>query len=265
VALREKRKLLRTREPGLRAAESNLGATESAGREAQTQLERSRAHLERLEREIASLAYDADAHLRSVKLEQFAAERRNLASRLAAQQQARIAEEGRLRLVDKGVHDAAESLESASRRAKDSERLRASAKEAFEALRSRHGSADAVQRICEEMQLAPSQALDIDRLRGAIALLETQAAASRAKYEGACKHAAEGEAALESARLDLERQLARDRVAGLRQSLTPGEPCPVCEHPVGSPPPPLSTEDVSRARARRDAAEMEQRMRRDGV
>ncbi len=265
LALAEERKTRQALANELRAMQTKLAEAEAAAHSAQRDLDGRRARAETLERDLAALDYDGEAHIRWARLEQAAVRRRDLGEQLAAHERRRSAEERKLRDAEKTVAIAAETLAAASRQLRDAEQLRTSAKAAFDELRARHGSADAIQHVCRDMENAHSAGGELPRLREGIARLETRLAALEAGCEASAQAAAQAEAELESWRANYERWLARDRVAVLRQGLKPGEPCPVCEQMVHSPPAPIDTKELERARARRDAAEVELRRRRDAL
>jgi len=263
LTLREKRKARQASELELEAARSRMPDAEAALAQARRELDRRRGAVEVLDRDIAALQYDAESHLRLAQTEQKAAQRHKLSEELARQQRNRSVEETKLETAETAVRAAEESLARATRRLAEIEELRESAKAAFSELRSRHGSADAVQHAAGELDRARAAGGETPKLREALASLEARAMASRAEYEAARRAAAEAETEAESARASYEHWRARDQVAALRHDLKPGQPCPVCEQTVHSPPTPLDARELARARGRSDAAEAALQKRRD--
>jgi exonuclease SbcC len=134
-------------------------------------------------------------------------------------------------------------------------------------------AADAAAR--DALAVGPDRARLEQARRDHAALAEAEDAhrAALARHEAAAARATEADAELAHAEWELaQAHAARDAVAradlvgALRPGLTPHEPCPVCEQPVHTLPPPIETTDlhaadaaVERAAARRDQAAGEQR------
>ena len=256
LILREKRRARQASELELETARTRMADAEAALANARRELDRRRGAVETLDHDIAALQYDGESHLRLAQIEQKAAQRHKLMEDLACQQRKRGVEEGKLEATEAAVGAAQESLAGATRHLAEIEEMRKSAQAAFAGLRSRHGSADAVQHAAEELDRARAAGGEIPKLREALACLEARATASGAEHEAARRAAAEAEMEMESARASHEHWRVRDGVAALRNGLQPGEPCPVCEQTVHSVPAPLDARELARARGRSDAAEI---------
>jgi exonuclease SbcC len=107
---------------------------------------------------------------------------------------------------------------------------------AWVAFRSKHGSADLLAQAARD-------AAGLSKIRRSIADVESQIARSREALGRAVGEAelllTQGAAAEErvgAARRELERIRLVHAAAGVRRLLEPGEPCPVCLHPVGELP-----------------------------
>ena len=265
LILREKRKARQASELELEALRSRTADAEAALAHARRELDRRRGVAEALDRDIAALEYDGESHVRLARIEQKAAQRRKLIEELAARQRKRSVEETRLEATEAASRAAETSLAGATRRLAENEETRRSAQAAFSELRSRHGSADAVQRAADELDRARAAGGEIPKLREALACLEARAAASVAEYQSARQAAAEAETELASARAGYEHWRVRDRAADLRHGLQPGQPCPVCEQTVASVPAPLDARELASARRRSDAAEAALEKRRENL
>ena len=265
LTLREKRKARRASEMELEAARTRMADAEAAVTHARRELDTRGGVVEALDRDIAALEYDGESHVRLAQTEQKATQRHKLMEELASQQRKRSVEETKLKAAETVVRAAEESLAGATRRLAQIEELRRSASAAFSELRSRHGSADALQHAAEELDRSRAAGGEIPKLREALACVEARAMASRAEYEAARGAAAEAETELESARASYEHWRVRDQVAALRHGLKTGEPCPVCEQTVHSAPTPLDARELATARGRSDAAETALEKRRDSL
>jgi len=265
LILREKRKARQASELELDAARSRMPGAEAAVAHARRELDRRRGVVEALDHDIAALQYDGESHVRLAQIEQKAAQRHKLLEDLACQQRKKSVEETKLEATEAAVRAAEESLAGATRRLGETEELRRSATAAFSELRSRHGSADAVQNAADELDRSRAAGGEIPKLREALACLEARATASRAEYEAARRAATEAETEMESARAGYEHWRARDGVAALRRDLKLGQPCPVCEQTVHSAPAPLDARELARARGRSDAAETALEKRRESL
>lgn len=125
---------------------------------------------------------------------------------------------------------------------------RAVADAAAEALAAAPDEVDRREIVRAWTQLAARSADDAAGEERRIAAVEAQAAAAAAL----ARHAA----ALAAAGAALERAQQRARSAALRHELHLGEPCPVCEQPVGHLPEPVPDRELDEARrAHRAAAE----------
>ena len=265
LTLREKRRARQASQLQLEAARTRMADAEAAAANARRELDGRRRGAEALDLEMAALGYDGESHVRLALTEQKATQLHKLMENLAGQQRKRSVEEAKLEASETAVGAAGKSLAGATAHLGEIEELRRSATAAAGELRSRHGSADAIEHAADELERLRSAGGEIPKLREDLACFEALATAFRAEYEAAQRAAAEAETELESARANYEHWLARDRAAALRHNLKPGEPCPVCEQTVHSAPPPLDARELARARGRSDAAETAMQKRRDSL
>jgi len=265
LTLREKRKARQASALELEGARIRMAGAEAAAADARRELDGRRGAVEALDHEIAALEYDGESHVRLAQIEQKAIQHHKRMDELAGQQRKRAVEETKLEASETALKAAEEMLTSVTARLGNMDESRRSAKAAFSELRSRHGSADAVQHAADELEKSRSAGGETPKLREAVARLEARAAACRAEYEAVRGAFAEAETELESARADYEHWLVRDQAAALRHGLKPGEPCPVCEQTVHSAPAPLDARELARARGRCDAAKAALQERRDGL
>jgi exonuclease SbcC len=218
-----------------------------------------------MEHEIAALEYDGESLVRLVQIEQKAIQRHKLVEELADRRRKRSVEETKLETSETAVIAAEQSLAGVTARLGETERLRTSAKEAFNELKSRHGPAEVVQHAAADLDHSRSAVDEIPKQREALACLEARTTACRVEYEAAQRAVAEGETESESARASYEHRIIRDRGAALRHDLKPGQLCPVCEQMVHSVPTPLDARDLTMARGRFDAAQTGLQERCDGL
>jgi exonuclease SbcC len=265
LTLREKRRARQAAGVELRATRTSMAEAEAARRNSLRERDCRHAVVEALKREITLLQYDGESHVRLARTEEKAIQRDQRVEELALQQRKRSIEETKLEASEKAVRSAENSLARVAARLAETEELRRSAKAAFSELTARHGSADAAEQAADELDRSRSADGEIPKLQEALACLEARAAASPAEGEAARRAVAEAETEREGALARYEYWRARDRAAGLRHDLKPGEPCPVCEQTVQSPPTPPDARELARARGRWDAAETALEKRRDGL
>ncbi|HXB71460.1 MAG TPA: SMC family ATPase [Candidatus Acidoferrales bacterium] len=265
LTLREKRRARQAAGVELRATRTRMAEAEAARRNALRERDCRHAVVEALKHEIALLRYDGESHVRLARTEEKAIQRDQRITELAFQQRKRSIEETKLEAAEKAVSAGEKSLARGTARLAETEELRRSAKAAFSELTSRHGSADAAEQAADELDQSRSADGEIPKLREALACLEARAAASPAEGEAARRAVAEAETEGEGALARYEHWRARDRAAGLRHDLKPGDPCPVCEQTVQSLPTPPDARELARARGRWDAAELALEKRRAGL
>jgi exonuclease SbcC len=201
-------------------------------------------------------AYDHEAHLRLAAQEQLALRRERLAAQLAECERKKAAEMGALRSAEAEVERAGAAREDAARGIADTGTAREKAVAAYEELRERHGSEDAIGAVVIQYEQAEASARAIPNLERTLGELAARVQGVAAECEAARAAVAAAEGELEAARADYEHWHARDRAAALRNELAPGESCPVCEQVVHTPPLPLDAGELARARNRADAAEV---------
>ncbi len=211
-----------------------------------------------IEREIAALAYDADAHEQLRRVAESLEQRRRAEAELAEARTALDVARVALESSERVASEAAAASEVAERAAEEARgRLEgALAALASAAAAGRETSAhleadiaaaerartESEARAAEQETLASrvdalaerARTLAAERTRVAAAMAEadTALAAATAQANAAAVRLTEAETAAEAARAHLEASRREQAAAALRSGLKPGDPCPVCGEPI---------------------------------
>jgi DNA repair protein SbcC/Rad50 len=247
LSLREKRNALVVSTRELREAETEIVAATDAAAKAKLEAQREHSAVEQLDRQIKATDYDGELHLKLAQWEQPALQRKKLNEQIMQEDRKRRTAEASLADAQKETNAAGKLLEGVKARLKDGKQLRSSTKAVCDALRVKHGSADAIQQLIEDFDNARSAAPEIHALRQTGEELKLRARSISADIEAAQQAVRTVEAELKGAEDGYENLHARDRAGALRHELQLGKPCPVCEQEVHSIPKGTNAKELAKA------------------
>jgi exonuclease SbcC len=225
-----------------------IGGREGASK-ASEQVEVQVSAIKDLDQQIESTPYDGDSHLRLNSLLPQAQQQRKLRDQLAGEQKNRENKNANLATAEKAAQAARTALDAATVRLQEVDGLRGDAAAAFKDLRVKHGSADAIQQIANNLAGARQEAADVPAINDQILKLEARAKTLTTEIDAATKGIEQAESHLVESEKLYERLHARDRATALRHELKPGEPCPVCEQTVHKVPAAPDAGKFAKARA----------------
>jgi exonuclease SbcC len=247
LSLREKRNGLEASRGELQDAERDIAAAARAGAKAKLEVQHQKLTIEELDRQIKATAYDSELHLRLAQWEQPSIQRKKLNEQIVDQDRKRTNAETNLTDAMEEVSRTGKLLEIAKSSLKASEQLRSSTKTACDALKRKHGSADAIKQLIEDLDKTGLAAPEINALQQAVEELTLRANSISADIEAAQEAVGTVETELKRAEDRYEHLHARDRVGALRHELQLGKPCPVCEQEVHSLPKGTDAKELAKA------------------